>query len=257
MKKKMKTLLLATAALAAFAAAPAMAQDGVGSIGVNYSITNVEAFGLDGDFDAAPVDVAVATDIAGFTVTIDGGFNYALDDGIDSSISGRIHGSKDFGDFRAGAYFGSTEVLGDYMQTYGIEGQYYLSNMTVSGSVAYETVDDFDVEAVSVAGDLAYFINPNFRVNGGLSFTNFDAGAGMETDGWQADLGGEYKFADSPFSITAGFNHAELEDLDLSVDTFTVGVRLSFGGDLQTRDRKGGDLGRSAAGVGGVASLLN
>lgn len=256
----MKTLLLATAAAAALFAAPALAQDaGVGSIGGTLGLSQVELMGDEATVETSAVDVAVATDIAGFTVTIDGAFNKPIDndDNVDSSVGGRIHGSKAFGDFRAGAFFGSSEVLGDYMQSYGVEGQYYLSNVTVSGSVAYETVDDLDVEAVSFGGDVAYFVNPNFRVNGGLGFTNFDAGAGAETDGWQTDIGGELKFGDSPFSAFANFNHSELEDLDLSVNSFTFGVRLSFGGDLQTRDRKGGDLGRSVAGVGPVASLLN
>lgn len=255
----MKTLLLATAAAAALFAAPAMAQDsGVGSAGVTLGASQVDVLGSEATIETAAVDVAVATDIAGFTVTIDGGFNTGLDDddGVDSSVAGRIHGSKAFGDFRAGAYFGSSEVLGDYMQTYGVEGQYYMDQLTLSGSVAYETIDDVDADAWSVAGDVAYFISPNFRVNGGLGFTKIEAFGG-DADAWQGDVGGEYKFGESPFSAFANISHAELEDADLSVDTFTFGVRLSFGGDLQTRDRKGGDLGRSAAGLGGVASLLN
>ena len=56
--------------------------------------------------------------------------------------------------------------------------------------------------------------------------------------------------------VVAGFTHAELEDVDVSMDTISMGLRFSFGGDLQSRERAGADLGRTAAGSGGMAGAL-
>ena len=39
-------------AVAALAAAPAVAQDGVGSLGITYQNTEVEAFGLEGEAES-------------------------------------------------------------------------------------------------------------------------------------------------------------------------------------------------------------
>ena len=36
---------------------------------------------------------------------------------------------------------------------------------------------------------------------------------------------------------------AALDDLDVTVDTFSVGLRYTFGGNLRARDRSGADLG--------------
>ena len=47
----------------------------------------------------------------------------------------------------------------------------------------------------------------------------------------------------TPWSITGGYDHAELSDIDADADTFKIGVRYSFGGDLKARDRSGADLG--------------
>ena len=84
------------------------------------------------------------------------------------------------------------------------------------------------------------------------------AGSGHQRrlDAWSATVGGEYQIANSPYSVTANYAHAELEDIDLSVDTFTIGFRFSYGGDLQTRERAGADLGRTVAGLGAVAGAF-
>ena len=59
----MKSLFLATAAVAAFAAAPALAQSGpVGSVGVSYSNSEIDFGGLEADGDSYAVDGVVAVD---------------------------------------------------------------------------------------------------------------------------------------------------------------------------------------------------
>ena len=57
----MKSLLLVTASIAAFAAAPALAQEGpVGSVGVSYGNSEADLGGVSADADAWAVDGVVA-----------------------------------------------------------------------------------------------------------------------------------------------------------------------------------------------------
>lgn len=256
----MKSLFLATAAVAAFAAAPAFAQDSVGSVGVRYTNTDVEVGNLSGDADSGVIDAAFAVPITGdWTVTVDGGFAYNFsgdDQSDDSDVNGRIHGSRNFGNTRIGAFAGGSTAGEEQLWSFGAEAQHYLSEkVTLTGSVAYETIEGADADIWSVGGDAAYYISPNFRLNGGLGWSTVDA-SGVDVDGWQANVGGEYQFAGTGFSVTANYGHAELEDVDLQADTINVGLRFSFGGDLKTRERSGADLGRTVAGIGGLAGAF-
>lgn len=256
----MKSLFLATAAVAAFAAAPALAQDGVGSFGVTYSNVDLELAGLDGEAEFAAIDAAVATPItADWTVTLDGAFLYAFDDALGSdasNVNGRIHASRTFGATRFGAFAGGQEVGDEQLWSFGAEAQHYMDKLTLTGSLAYETVDGTDADIWSLGGDAAYYVSPKFRVNGGLGYHTADLGGGVDTDAWSANVGGEYQIADTGMSVTGGWTHSELEDLDLTVDTLSVGVRFSFGGDLRARERAGADLGRTVAGLGAAVGAF-
>lgn len=260
-KQKMKSLFLATAAVAAFAAAPAFAQDSVGSIGVNYSNTDIDVAGLNGEAETASVDVGVAIPVTSdWTVTVDGGFNLVIDgadDADDSSTNGRVHASRNFGNVRVGAFAGGAEAADEQLWSFGAEAQAYLNDkVTVTGVVAYETVESTDADIWSVGGDASYFISPTFRVNAGAGWSTADLGAGVDGDGWSANVGGEYQFPGTGISVAAGYVRSEIEDLDLQADTINVGLRFSFGGDLQTRQRSGADLGRTAVGVGSLLGGL-
>jgi outer membrane protein W len=255
----MKSLFLATAAVAAFAAAPALAQESVGSIGVRYANTEVDALGVSAEGDGVAIDAAFAVPVtADWTVTLDGAFGYAFDGAPnqdDSSLNGRIHASRNFGNVRIGAFAGGSEASDEQLWSFGAQAQAYMNNLTVSGSLAYETIEGADADIWSLGGDVAYFINPNFRVNGGLGWTTVDA-AGVDADAVSANIGGEYQLT-SGLSLTGAYTHGELDDADLSVDTVMLGVRFSFGaGDLQTRQRSGADLGRTVAGLGALAGAL-
>lgn len=255
----MKSLFLATVAVAAFAAAPALAQEAVGSLGVNWSKTEVEFAGLTGESEAVLLDTGFAIPVAGdWTVTLDGAFAYAIDGAANSdnsNINGRIHASRNFGDVRLGAFAGGAELGEEQLWSVGAEAQTRLNKVTLTGSLAYETIESTDADIWSVAGDAAFFVTPNLRVNGGLGWSTIDAGA-VDTDGFSANVGGEYQFAGTGFGLTANYTHAEFEDFDLDADTVMLGLRFSFGGDLQARDRAGADLGRTVAGIGAVAGAF-
>lgn len=256
----MKSLFLATAAVAALAAAPALAQDGVGSVGVTYSNADIEVAGVDGEVEFAAIDAAVAVPVtADWTVTMDGAFLYAFDDALgadNSNINGRLHASRNFGGTRFGAFAGGQEVGDEQLWSFGAEAQHYMDQLTLTGSVAYETVDGTDADIWSVGGDVAYYVSPKFRLNGGLGYHTADLGGGVDTDAWSANVGGEYQIAETGMNVTGGWNHSELEDLDLTVDTLSIGLRFSFGGDLQTRERSGADLGRTVTGLGSAVGAF-
>jgi len=148
----MKSLLLATAAVAAFAAAPALAQDGpVGSFGVTYSDSEVELGGLSADADAWSVDGVVAIPAFGaWTVTVAG---VASDNDDDTMVSGNVHLTTMAGsDVRFGGFVGAADVADETALTAGFEAQKYLSRATLTGVVAYTTLDDVDVDVWSVGG---------------------------------------------------------------------------------------------------------
>lgn len=254
----MKTLLLSTAALAAFAAAPAMAQDAVGSVGVGYAHAQAEVGPLEFDGDAVGLDANIAVPLTGeWTVVLDSALTLTDSDDPQqdtSSLGGRVHLTRAFGDLRVGAFAGGSQVADETLWSFGAEAQKYFDRATVTGAVAYGNVEGVDADLWSVGGDFAYFVSPALRLNAGASWSTVDF-AGGDTDGWAANLGGEYQIPGTALSVFGGYEHAELKDLDVKADTVKVGLRLSFGGDLRARDRSGADLGRAVGGLAGVLGL--
>lgn len=251
----MKSILLATAAVSLFAA-PALAQDAVGSIGVAYVNSQVDVLGLDAEADGGVIDGSVALPAFGdWTVTLDAAATFADSDfGDDTTLSGSAHLTKMFGsDLRAGAFVGATDAGDDTLVTIGAEVQKYFAGSTLTGVVAYGDVDDADVW--TVGGDAAFYVQPNLRLNAGLSWNNIDTSVG-DIDAWSYGVGAEYQFTGTPYGVFADYNRVSLDDVDVDVDTFQVGFRYSFGGSLQARDRAGADLGRTVVGVASATAGL-
>ena len=245
----MKSLLLVTASIAAFAAAPALAQDGpVGSFGVTYSDSELELGGFSADSDAWAVDGVVAMPAFGeWTVTLAG----AVADSDDDTVSyGTAHLTTLVGsDLRIGGFVGAADVADETALTAGFEAQKYLANATLTGVVAYTTADDVDLDVWSVGGDAAFYVTDALRLNAGVSWMTIDD---ADVDGFTYGVGAEYQIARTPFSATAGYSHSDIEGLD--IDTWTVGLRYSFGGGLQARDRAGAAL--PGSGVMGILGAL-
>ncbi|HYD28014.1 outer membrane beta-barrel protein [Brevundimonas sp.] len=248
----MKSLLLVTAALSAFAAAPALAQDGpVGSVGVSYGNTEFDLGGLGADADAWAVDGVVAMPAFGdWTVTLAANAGQVDDGNDDTTFVGTGHLTTLVGsDLRVGGFIGAADVADETALTGGLEVQKYLSKATLTGVVAYTTADDVDLDAWSVGADAAFYVTDALRLNAGLSWMTIDD---ADVDGVTYGVGAEYQISDSPFSVTAGLSHSDIEDLD--IDSWTVGLRYSFGGGLQARDRAGAAL--PGSGVMGILGAL-
>ena len=246
----MKSLLLATAAVAAFAAAPALAQEGpVGSIGATYGNTEFDLGGPAADSDVYGIDGVVAMPAFGdWTVTLAGSASEFDEGDSDTTFAGAAHLTTVVNsDLRVGGFVGAADIADETALTAGAEVQKYLSRATLTGVVAYTTADDVDLDVWSVGGDAAFYVTDALRLNAGVSWMTIED---ADADGFTYSAGAEYEIAKSPFSVTAGYAHTDIEDLD--IDTWTVGLRYSFGGGLQARDRAGASLGSDS----GVLSLL-
>ncbi len=246
----MKTVFLASVAAATLIAAPAFAQDAIGSVGIAYNYADVEGT----DVNRGVIDGTVASPVFGdWTVTFNaqGAYNdiEGLDD--DTTLAGAVHLTKKIDDMRFGGFVGASEFLGGTMTTFGLEGQKYLDRATLTGVVSYGTVADADIW--TVAGDAAFYATPQLRLSGGAAYTNVDAdnifiGAG-DVDAWSAGVAAEYQFADTPYSVFGGYDYVKSSDLDVDANVFKIGMRYSFGGGLQARDQAGANLGRTHNGV--------
>src|SRR5690606_38331839 len=101
------------------------------------------------------------------------------------------------------------------------------------GQAGYGWVDGVDdLDIWGLRGEARWFASDNFRVDGGLGFSNIDGGA-ADASVYNVGVGAEYQFAGTPFSVLAGYQHTWSDDLaGLEADSLTVGARFSFGGSL-------------------------
>jgi opacity protein-like surface antigen len=237
----MKTVFLASVAAATLMAAPALAQDAVGSAGIAYGYADIEG----NDIDAARLDGVAAFEVAPkWTVTVAGDVTYTdTDFGDDTAAGLAAHLTRSFAnDIRAGAFVGMSDIGGEDVATFGAEVQKYYDNTTLTAVVAHTDMDYAD--ALTVGADAAYYVNPSLRLNAGLVYADIDTDLG-HADGWAYGAGAEYQFANSPFSVFGKYQHVDIEGLD--ADIVMVGARYNFGGTLQSLDRAGANLGRSMA----------
>lgn len=252
----LKSLTIASAAVLAFAAAPAMAQDAVGSFGVTYSDSSAELAGLKADGETWSLDGVTALPAFGeWTVTLAGAVSSVdFGAGDETVVNGSAGLSRVFGgDLRFGGFVGATDLDGDTAWTFGAQAQKYLAGATLTGLVAYTNIDDIDADVWTIGADAAIYATPNLRLNAGISYNDIDA-LGGSADAWSYGAGAEYQIGSSPFSVAGGYTRTEVSDLDLDVDTFRIGLRYSFGGGLQARDRAGAAL--PGSGVMGILGAL-
>ncbi|WP_291838207.1 hypothetical protein [Brevundimonas sp.] len=250
----MKTLFLATAAVAAFAAAPALAQTApTGSIGATWNQVEADDFEADG----YAIDGVVAGPVKGdWTVTF--GAKMAWDDGTiddNKTFSGQLHLTREFNGLRAGGFIAASDAApGASLLSAGAEVQKYFDKATLTGAVSYGTINDLDADLWSVGVDGGYYVLPNLRLNANAAYSKIDV-SGTDLDAYSYGAAAEYQINGSPMSVFASWDRTTLDDVDLDVDTLSLGVRFNFGGDLQQRERAGANLTRSVGGAAGIFAL--
>lgn len=235
----MKTVFFASAAVAALIAAPAMAQT-VGSASVSYTHSDTDVAAVQGlDTDAFALNGAVATPIFGdWTVTAEATVANTESDMMasETTLSGSAALTKVIGSYRVGGFYAANEMPGATLNTFGAVAQKYFDRATVSGVASYGSVYDADI--YTVKADAAFYATSDLRLNAGVSFQNVDFG-GADFDTVAGTVGAEYQFANSPYSVFGAYTYTDSDDLAVEDNAFKIGVRYSFGGGLQARDRAG------------------
>lgn len=246
----MKAIFLATAAVAAFAAAPALAQDAIGSVGLGYVHSDADGFKNDG----AVIDGSVATSAFGdWTVTFDGSLTYADKNDFLGDTTSQLgaHVSRVFNGVRVGGFASVQNNEMVDIATVGAEAQKTFEQATLTGSASYSDVAS--AEAWNLGVDGAYYPMNNLRLNATVAYANID-GFGDKTDTWTYAAGAEYQFAATPYSVFASYEQTQFED-SIDVDTFKIGFRYNFGGSLQAQDRSGANIGRATRSPAAIFGL--
>lgn len=241
----MKTVFFASAAVAALIAAPAVAQETVGSVGVAYNYADADGIEAHG----ATIDGIVATPVFGdWTVTFKGEGSYVDADfiGDDTALAGSVFLTKKLDTVRVGGFVGSSDVLGATQTEIGAVAQKYFNQVTLTGAVSYANVNNLvefnDADVWTVQAEAAYYATPALRLAAGVSYSDQQV-ADLDGEVFAAKVGAEYQFASSPYSVFASYTYADADDLALESNAIKVGVRYNFGGNLQARDRAGAGLG--------------
>jgi opacity protein-like surface antigen len=252
----MKTQLIAAACAAALlATAGAANAQAVGQVGASYSRLEADFGSLgDGDVNAYGVDGAVRFDAGSLGAQVDGAITRFDDDGGDATVwSATGHLNAKLSQGLVGGFAGFTTSDDVTLWAVGVEGQANLAPSTsLYGQLGYGQSDDLDdVDFWAGRAEIRQFVTDNFKLQASAGFTKAD-GNGADLDMWNLGVDGEYQFADTPWSIAAGYEHGDIDDLDVSSDTFRVGVRYTFGGTLKDRDQSGASLGSAANLFGGT-----
>ncbi|CAN7527266.1 hypothetical protein LJR225_003798 [Phenylobacterium sp. LjRoot225] len=245
----MKMSLLATAAAVTLAlgATAAQAQVAAGHVGVNYARTNVDVAGPNPDLDNYQIEGATLFDLGRVNLLIDGAVTDVggdVDDVVDYAFTGHLNGK--LGESIVGGFGGVYATRDLTVWSAGVEGQAALApNVTLYGQAGYGYSDELDQANLwAVRGEARYFFNDNVKLQGAAGWSKVDTDNVGSYDTWTVGVEGEYQFAGTPWSVLAGYEHADSSDLDVKSNTFRVGGRYTFGGQtLKARDASGADLG--------------
>lgn len=244
----MKTLFFASAAVAALIAAPAIAQETTGSVSLSYQHNDADISGYNGiKSEALAIDGIVATPIFGdWTVTAQAATTYSDGDFMSSEtdLSGGVALTKVIGTYRVGAFYSASELYYTSLNTFGGVAQKYFDRATVSGVASYGSVYNLDIW--SAKADAAFYPTEAIRLNAGLGYQTIDASYGSSVDTVSANIGAEYQFASTPYSVFGTYSYADSDDIDSTESSIKVGVRYNFGGSLQSRDRAGARIDMSS-----------
>jgi hypothetical protein len=247
----MNTHLLSAAPIAAVAvSAPAYAQV-AGQMDAGYARGSYDVGGgFDFDSDTVALNgtvVFAASDLISFQVDA-GVARSEIEDYAVTAKTGTVHAFTRNDSYALGAFVGMTEAQDTAVWTGGVEGQKYLDNLTLAGSLAYGQFDNWEnVDIVSLGGEARYFLSDNTRIDGHAGYA-WVKSEDEDYGGWSLGVGAEHQFDGQPFSLFAAYDHSEAKDYDGSADTFSVGLRWTFGADsLKQRDRKGASFGGASS----------
>jgi len=154
-------------------------------------------------------------------------------------------GTTELGTVEGGDFGGDAGLDHSYA---GLEGQYFLGDLTLYGQAAVTHQSVFGNDATGAAGtlELRYFLTPNFKIEGHVAGTRLDFES-ETADTLQAGASAEYRFDNQPFSIFAKYDFSrdtiEGEPGSVSDNRVLVGLKFNLGTQtLKDRDRSGASL---------------
>ncbi|MGE3251857.1 MAG: hypothetical protein AB7J28_16915 [Hyphomonadaceae bacterium] len=243
------TLILGAAALAASVGAAGAAHATTGHVSGSYSTANVEYDGgSEDDIDSWGLSGAfISPAVHGVDVQFSASHENNTWDGSDydngqSTVA--VWGTHRTGNFGFGGYFGFGNEWSQTVYMYGGEVQFYLPNATIRGVAQHGSMSDaYDYSATDLRVDATWFIMEQLAATLGVSHTDFDD---YDDSATGVHVGGEYRFANSPVSISADYLW---EDWDYDPggaegNIFRIAATWDFGtGSLQERSQTGASFG--------------
>lgn len=234
----MKKFLVGAVATAALLTPAIASADTNAVVGVQAGNTDFDG----GDFDHYGLNGGFSHDFSnGWTFQFDGDHSRLSGDG-DPDLStgyGAAHMAMRNDTYALGGFVSMDEFFALSGTGFGVEGQYYLNNVVVGGSLGVVSFDDADIGATSLQLDGAYFFSPNLSVNALIAQTEGNDDIDEDWTSW--GIGGEYRLSASPISIAANWRNDEFDGYD--ADTWTIGVNFDFGtGSLHERATNGPSL---------------
>jgi len=241
----MKTsLFVAASAVVALASTAAQAQV-VGHLGANAATTEVVVPGKNPDFQTYQVEGAAKFDLGAASALVDGAVSVLDGDGVDDvDYTATGHLNTKVGDALVGGFGGVSASDDLTIWSLGLEGQAAVTDkVTLYGQAGWGDIDNVSGDLWAARGELRYFATENFKLQAQAGYLKLDTKAG-DVEGWSVGGEAEYQFADTPWSVLAGYDYADSDDLGAKSHTFKIGARYTFGAPtLKARDAAGADLG--------------
>ncbi len=244
----MKTSLFAAAAALAVAcaSAPSFAADFYtpnGFAGFDYTYNHVDASGV-GSADTNSYGVSGSTNVklnsvlnlqldADYAHTDTNGFSYDAGGG-DAHLFARNETGA-FG-LVGGAHTVDSVTVGDF----GAEGARFLGKWTVLGDVETHWSDISPrIHLTNIDLGARYYVTDNFRIDAGAGYDRPSV-LGAYSNGWDLNLGGEYRLPKQPVSFYAQVQYTDYgHSFEVKDTAVHVGVRWNFDGSLKARERDG------------------
>ena len=151
-----------------------------------------------------------------------------------------------------GGFFGTEDFGSADIYNVGLEGQYYLSRLTLEAGAGVSGIEasGSDAQGSVARVGATYFFTDSFSVGAGARWAEIDGGSNNSL----LSVEGEWKPESMPVSFFLGYRSSDgflLSSEEL--DTWALGARWSFGsGSLFERNRSGAGLSTNGTLVGGA-----
>jgi hypothetical protein len=175
-------------------------------------------------------------------VQVNGRYANLDDSGADLDtigVDGFLFNRRSSGAYGAFLGFDNFDTPGGDVDEVSIGGflQLYSGDANWTAQLGFSDTED-DFEVLHLDGEGRFFLSPDFSAQVHFGVGDIDAPGGGDDDFWTGGVGGEWRFAGSPFSLYGGWNHVDFDGGDS--DQLGIGLRWNFGGGtLLDRSRSG------------------